>query len=151
MFSWAINTALVKIGILLLYWRIFNNDRQFRRLVFVVGAFVIATHTALVFSFIFQCTPVSYFWNPAQAGGCFDQSAFYMSGGSLNIVGDVLVLALPMHMIWKLQTSRSQKLAVSFLFLLGSLWVFLSTTLRCTLLTRVVYASRAFSGCWPSN
>ena len=124
MFSWAINTALVKIGILLLYWRIFGNDRQFRRLVFVVGGFVIATHTALVFSFIFQCTPVSYFWDPARGGGCFDQSAFYMSGGSLNIVGDALVLALPMHMIWKLHTSRSQKLAVTFLFLLGSLWVF---------------------------
>lgn len=121
MFSWAIGTGIVKIGILLLYWRIFGNDRRVRKWIFVVGAIVVATHTALFFAFVFQCSPISFFWTQAPGGSCFQQDNFYMSGGSLNILGDCMVLGLPMYSIWHLQTSKSQKLAVTFLFLLGSL------------------------------
>ena len=121
MFSWAIGTGVVKIGILLLYWRIFGKDETVRGWIKIVGIIVTATHFSLFWSFIFQCTPVSFFWDQDQPGSCFMQDDFYMSGGSLNILGDVMVLALPTRSIWKLKASKSQKLAVTFLFLLGSL------------------------------
>lgn len=120
MICWALGVTVVKIGILLFYWRVFSV-RRFRRRVAIVGALVLSCGIGLVFSFAFQCFPVSYFFTRKGNAHCINGQAFYMSGAILNILGDALVWTLPIGQVLKLNTTLGQKLSLLFLFGLGVL------------------------------
>ena len=120
--GWIASVTAVKISVLMFYWRIFAV-KDFRHWILALGIYIVLTGIALVFAFIFQCTPVSYFWTGTSEGKCVDQLTFYLAAGSLNIVGDVLVIILPLRQVWKLNTSKGQRLALTCLFLLGGLYV----------------------------
>ena len=120
MMFWALGAAIVKIGILLFYWRIFIV-REFRRLVPVVGSIVLSSSLAIFLSFMFQRRPIPRFWADTNAGSCIDQVAFYLFAGSINIASDVLVLSLSMRQVWKLNATVYERTALTFLFCLGSL------------------------------
>ena len=120
MMSWALGVAVVKIGILLFYWRVFVV-REFRRRVLLVGAIILASSTAIFLSFMVQCNPIPRFWGDTEDGYCINQVAFYISGGSINIPSDILVLSLPIRRVWKLNAPLSQRIALLFLFCLGGL------------------------------
>ena len=122
MMSWTLGAAAVKIGILLFYWRVFIG-RDIRLRIAIVGAVVLASGTALLFSFMFQCDPISRFWHDTDDGHCFNQLPFYLTGGSINIITDILVLSLPIRTVWKLKTSISHRISLLFLFCLGGLYV----------------------------
>jgi len=112
----------VKVGILLFYWRVFPT-RAFRVAVIVVGCFSAGIFLSNFFSFMFQCLPISKFWNPLGPGTCFDQNSFYLASAIINVIGDVAVLSLPLPVVWSLHTSKNKKWSLSFLFLLGALLV----------------------------
>lgn len=112
-----------KISILLFYIRIFSF-RNFRILAYIVGGIVISHGIGVFFAAIFQCSPITYTWDKTIIGGsCFDQEAFYRYVSPPNIVTDVLILVMPLPYVWKLQTQVEQKVALTGVFLLGSLWV----------------------------
>lgn len=112
-----------KISILLFYIRIFSF-RNFRALAYVVAGIVISHGIGVFFAAIFQCSPIAYTWNKTIVGGsCFDQEAFYRYVSPPNIVTDVLILVMPLPYVWKLHTQVGQKVALTGVFLLGSLWV----------------------------
>ena len=46
--------------------------------------------------------------------------------GALNILTDLMILAIPMPLIWKLQADVWRRLSLAFTFLLGSFVVFAS-------------------------
>ena len=120
MMFWALGVAVVKIGILLFYWRIFAV-REFRRRVAMVGALLLASSFAIFMSFMLQCIPIPRFWGDTEDGHCINQVAFYISGGSVNIASDILVLSLPIRQVWKLNAPVNQRVALVFLFCLGGL------------------------------
>ena len=73
---------------------------------------------------IIQCTPVQYFWNREIPGGkCIDADAYYFSTGLSSTIIMVLVLALPLPLIWKLQISLSRRFGLAVIFLMGALYV----------------------------
>ncbi|KAJ5915995.1 hypothetical protein N7504_000010 [Penicillium tannophilum] len=110
-----------KISILLFYIRIFSF-RNFRALAYVVAGIVISHGIGVFFAAIFQCSPIAYTWNKTIVGGsCFDQEAFYRYVSPPNIVTDVLILVMPLPYVWKLHTQVGQKVALTGVFLLGSL------------------------------
>ena len=117
---WALGVLAVKIGVLLFYARLFTIG-NFRRWVIAAGAFVTATHVSIIIAQLFQCTPVSHFWTAADGGHCINEVAFYLASGCLNIVGDVLVVSLPIRPVWQLRTSLGMRVALLFLFCLGGL------------------------------
>ena len=118
--NWTLGVAVVKVGILLFYWRVFAV-REFRRHVLLVGAIVLTSSTAIFLSFMAQCNPIPRFWNDTVDGNCINQVAFWVSGGSINIASDILVLSLPIRRVWKLNAPLSQRVALVFLFCLGGL------------------------------
>ena len=120
MMSWALGVAVVKVGILLFYWRVFIVP-EFRRRVVMVGAIVLTSSTAIFFCFLVQCNPIPRFWADTEDGYCINQVAFYIAGGSLNIASDILVLSLPIRQVWKLNAPLNQRIALVFLFCLGGL------------------------------
>lgn len=111
-----------KISILLLYRRIFTSDK-FHRVLWCVGGFVLAFAITAIFLQIFQCTPIEAIWYTNIERHCVDISASYIAMGTINIVTDVAILCLPMPQLWQLQMSRTRKVQMIGMFLLGGLYV----------------------------
>ncbi|KAL2863974.1 uncharacterized protein BJX67DRAFT_229130 [Aspergillus lucknowensis] len=124
-----------KISILLFYDRIFRTPK-FRILTYVVGAIVLAHGIGVLFAAIFQCSPVQFAWDKNIPGGsCFDQQAFYRYVSPPNILTDLLILIMPLPFVWKLHTRLTQKLALTFVFILGGLGI-VTSVLRMTIFFR---------------
>ena len=77
---------------------------------------------ALIFSVIFGCKPVGYFWDKTiQGGHCINENVLSYGITAANIATDIIVLVLPIPWLWNLQMRTSKKLALSGIFVLGSL------------------------------
>jgi hypothetical protein len=77
-----------------------------------------------IFAIIFQCTPVSYFWNVwdgLHEGHCVDQWAVFLSGGVISTSLDVVLILLPVFWISQLQFSNAKKITTVGMFSLGVL------------------------------
>ena len=73
------------------------------------------------------CHPIAYNWDKSIPGGhCENQNQTNFAVGVTNLVIDLLVVALPMPMLWKLQLTLSRKLQVMGMFGLGAMLVFTS-------------------------
>ena len=70
---------------------------------------------------VFSCMPVQSFYDPSVSGTCIDSVSFYMASAILNAIHDFLILALPLPLVWRLQTTTRRKLAISSLFVIGGL------------------------------
>ncbi|PWY66516.1 hypothetical protein BO94DRAFT_613741 [Aspergillus sclerotioniger CBS 115572] len=69
-----------------------------------------------------SCRPVSYFWNQfnGASGTCIKTDTFFLATAIINMVNDIVVLAVPFPQIAKLQMNRRKKLAVCAILALGS-------------------------------
>lgn len=83
---------------------------------------------------VFQCDLTSLYWDRTSYGLCINLTGFLISTSVLNLCTDVSILILPISVVWKLQIKKSQKIAISGIFLLGGLYV-LAFTLNRTRLT----------------
>jgi hypothetical protein len=72
---------------------------------------------------VFDCHPVNYFWTRTGDGHCLQPFIWQEIFAALNICSDIALLILPIPMVWALQVSRSQKISLSAIFLLGFLYV----------------------------
>ena len=59
----------------------------------------------------------------ARGQECLDKSAIVIGATVLNVVSDLMILAIPIAAIWNLQMARSQKYRLSAVFADGSLQV----------------------------
>ena len=109
---------------LFLYLRIFPGT-SFRLVTHVLIAFIVAVSIAFITVTIFQCKPISAFWDKTllknPANHCFKAKAFWFSYSVINIVSDVLILLLPISEVIKLQLPRREKVALCGVFSLGIL------------------------------
>lgn len=114
----------IKFSLLSFYWRIFKQS-SIRIPIYVLGTIVSCWGTAVMLITIFQCTPVSDFWNrfsPTAKGPfhCGVNVNQFFDGNSIpNIITDAAILVLPIPYIWKLQLPRAQKFALTSIFILG--------------------------------
>ncbi|KAI9756399.1 MAG: hypothetical protein M1815_003660 [Lichina confinis] len=115
--------TVVKISILFFYRRLFDTHR-FRKLSSGVGIVVLAYWLAFTFATIFQCTPVDRLWIRHLEGTCINTPVLFLAASVINIVTNILIVVLPLPIVWSLRVSRQQKLALTGLLLLGSLYVF---------------------------
>ena len=116
--------AMVKFSILLLYVRVFPGV-QFRRFVYGMGIVVALWWVTCQCITVFECTPIHFFWTGTPSTGhCVHIRAYFIGQAIPNIITDLLIMALPLPPIWKLNLPRRQKFALSGVFLLGCLWVY---------------------------
>lgn len=115
-------SALIKASLLLLYYRYFGISKRFRWALYTCGAIIACWYIAVTFSTIFQCTPVSAFWDRTiQHAKCVDLVQFSIGSGITNLLTDVMILCLPMPMVWSLHMNRAQKWTLTGIFFLGFL------------------------------
>lgn len=91
--------------------------------VYAVGAFVVAWYISIQITAIAQCLPINYYWNRAGEGHCIENNNFYIALAALNLLTDVVILIIPIPLVWHLNTSRSKKIGLTVVFLLGTLYV----------------------------
>jgi len=96
-------------------------QRMYRIAIFslltLVALFAVATTVAGVF----QCIPVDKAWNKSKKGHCYNLVDAWYSNAVFSITTDFLILMLPMHMVYKLQRERGEKLLLYGVFGLGLL------------------------------
>lgn len=127
----------VKTSILILYARLFRTQ-TFKRVCIGVWVFTACWAVAAFTSNILQCTPVSYFWNKAQPGHCIPNALIVigLTNGVLSFVGDLVILALPIPMIWALQINFRRKIALNAIFFIGG-FVCLTSIFRFVALAHI--------------
>ena len=121
---WLATAAATKASLLLLYYRLFSPSRRFRFAVRIGAVIVFCQWVSLTCAAIFQCRPLAAFWNHAiRDAKCINLPRFTIVGGVLNLLTDVLILCLPIPMVWGLNTTKTQKVTLTCIFLLGILYV----------------------------
>lgn len=113
--------ALNKLGVLLMYQRLFGIERRLTIAVKVVAATVVAWWFGVEVVTLVQCHPVDKFWSQAKEGSCIDLVTFFEASAIPNVIIDFIILLLPQPILWKLRMSMSNKIALCGIFLLGAL------------------------------
>ena len=128
--------AAIKLSILLMYRRIFWVDCSFRPQSLLVSIVVVMFWLATTVATLTNCIPWKYNWSgPSFPKYCSNYNIFWMVTGAIEVLIDMVILALPVRMVLGLQLSRKHKVSVLFIFLLGGL------CLPFSLIGRYVYVS----------
>jgi len=123
---WNATLPVIKLAITLFYMRIFPVSSM-KIACKIVNWYLLLWFIAFQTTAIFQCTPVSYFWNrETEKGHCIESTKFFIALATTNLFTDVALLVLPIPQIWKLKVPRAQKFRLSSIFLVGTLYVFLT-------------------------
>ncbi|KAH6876100.1 hypothetical protein BKA58DRAFT_419471 [Alternaria rosae] len=118
-FVYAWSVCVIKLSILALYRRIFGINMLGWFCVGMTAAYLITNHVVLPL----YTRPLSYYWdqwNGAQGEILVNEAKFYLGAGIFNLLGDVCILCIPISHVVKLQMEKTQKVAICFIFLLGS-------------------------------
>ena len=119
---WLATAAATKASLLLLYYRLFFPSRRFRLAIYIASIAVFSQWFSVTLVTVFQCRPVAAFWNKTIPGAeCVNISHFTVASGIMNLLTDILILCLPIRMVWGLNTTNTQKITLTGIFLLGSL------------------------------
>ncbi|KAJ5091790.1 hypothetical protein NUU61_006660 [Penicillium alfredii] len=119
--TYKIVIAVNKLSFLCLYLRIFPA-RAFRWTCY--GGLVLISVWGLVFVFvtIFQCKPISSFWDKSiKNPQCLPNEPLWMSFSVINIIFDLAILALPIYPLSQLRLPRAKKIGLLVVFGMGAL------------------------------
>ena len=123
--TYIFTTTLAKASVLMLYYRVFSLRARWFRIAWWANVGLLASYViGITLQTFLQCAPqsISTFWNPDDP--CHAASNPHaVAFGCWNAFVDLTILVLPVRMVWSLQMSRKQKIAVSGIFLLGLMYV----------------------------
>ena len=118
LYAW--NLGWTKLSLLLMYYRIFRVP-YFKKMAWIVGAFVMAWVVTITFLFIFICVPVRKLWTPDLPGYCIDQVGTWIANAASTLLSDMVILLLPVHQTWALRLKKREKVGLTVVFGLGFL------------------------------
>ncbi|PVH95164.1 hypothetical protein DM02DRAFT_660418 [Periconia macrospinosa] len=117
--------CFVKFSILVFYLKI-DPRKLTKWAVYFLMAFVFALSITTFFVLLLVCVPPSLFWKPAEQAlhpeKCLKQTTqqvFFNINGIMNIVQDVGIYILPIPIIFTLQMSLRQKVALAAILSVG--------------------------------
>ena len=119
--AYCLTMIIVKLSIGLLLLRLTINKIHIWILYIMMALSAI---TGIVFFFVtmFQCFPVSFFWNKAEAGSCIDvhilEGLTYLYG-AINAITDFTFGLLPLALIYNLQMDRKTKILLAPILSMG--------------------------------
>jgi hypothetical protein len=118
--------CFAKIGILLLYRRIFDaggaKTKWFRWSVIVLIVLTFINGVVGTCIMLFQCMPiVSIYDKTVPSTHCINVYVFVGASAAIGIIGDFILIALPIPMLRSLQVSTRKKIGIGFMFAVASL------------------------------
>lgn len=107
-----------KLSVLALYHRVFTFATRFMKWgVISTGALTVLWFTTGTLGVFLECRPLYTIWTES----CLPSKSSSIVFAAVNFATDIVVLVLPQRVIWKLNRSPRERLAISGLFLLGIL------------------------------
>lgn len=120
-------TSVAKASALFFYSRLFTQAHtRFRYCIYAVHALNALWLVGIIFSVIFECTPIEKVWNSSLPGRCDNSRTLWLGSGIPSLILDVFILVLPVPMLLRLQMSPSRKLLAVGVIILGYLVVVVS-------------------------
>ncbi|KAI1170845.1 hypothetical protein F4777DRAFT_583518 [Nemania sp. FL0916] len=116
---YALEIALVKLSILNLYQQLFRQSLWFYRATWLVAAAVIALALWVILGSDLQCVPIAATWDPTVHANCINYGLSALLSYVVNIIIDVVILAMPIPMVMKLQVSHHRKWMLILTFATG--------------------------------
>ncbi|KAI1380125.1 hypothetical protein F4677DRAFT_405911 [Hypoxylon crocopeplum] len=119
-------TSATKLSILLMYRRLFSISASFRRQVLVVSLLVVIFWIGCTVADLLNCIPIEWTWLNSldDPRYCFNYNIFWMATGVAEALLDVLIIVMPVRVVLGLQLTKSKKIAVVAVFLLGAFVIF---------------------------
>jgi hypothetical protein len=110
-----------KMAFVLLYYRIVSLS-YWRWTYIGAIVFLVLWDICVILIFFLTCIPMNAIWDQSVKGKCVSHTLelAYATAG-ISIFTDLAVAILPLPFIWTLNLRRSQKIALSGVFLLGCL------------------------------
>lgn len=90
----------------------------------ITMAVVVAAGIAQVITLIFQCVPISYFWDrlrDTRGGWCININIFGWASSAINAALEIWLICLPLPELIKLRLYWRRKLRVCLMLIAGSL------------------------------
>lgn len=116
------SVAFPKLSVLAMYLRFFIT-RPYRVISYLTGAVIVAAAIAGVITSLSSCRPFSARWDMERLDtSCINVVRFWQGMSVPNIATDLVILILPMPVIWQLKLPKSQKIALTGVLILGSLY-----------------------------
>lgn len=115
-----------KLAMLFFYLRIFIERWQ-RRACYLLMGILVATAVAAFIANMMTCDPVRFQWGDSLVGEdggaphCFKQQLFWSLISLPNVITDLIMLALPVPVICKIQLTWKDKVGLIFTFATGSM------------------------------
>lgn len=134
-----VSEMFTQLSILFFYLRVFDST-LFRKCAIGISVFVVCFGAANTFSMIFQCTPISFFWDGwtgEYAGKCININTFSWIRAAIEIIIDLAIISLPIPLLLNLKLNWHKKLQILSMFSIGFLWVEFSWTFCQIFVTRV--------------
>ena len=119
-FTWLISVVFPKLAVLTLYLKLFAIQRETRIVCYVTAGMIVANCVGSSIAGFFICQPLNFLWNQSIPGHCFQINQWYRWVRLVNIISDVVILALPIPHVLQLHTSIRMKVGLLITFLLGS-------------------------------
>ncbi|KAF4777397.1 integral membrane protein [Colletotrichum scovillei] len=110
---------LAKLSIIALFARVFP-DRKFQIINKLVFVFLVGHGLVFLFVIMFECTPIAGIWDRTIERKCVNVNAVAMASAILSIVEDIVIFAMPIQQLSRLQLGFKKKVAVGFMLSLGS-------------------------------
>lgn len=114
--------TLIKLSILLFYQRIFATQ-QFRQWINIVETLMILWMLINNFIATFQCNSLRKVWEIETLEHCFNPLSYIIDVHTTNLILNIVILALSVSAVWRLQLSLAKKISVAGIFLLSELYV----------------------------
>lgn len=118
--TYALTITMVRISILILYRRVFATA-AFRKKTVVVAALCLTWFCVIVLLDVLQCHPIADTFIYPRPNTCINLQNFLWAMTTSNLVLDLIMLCLPLHMVWSLDLPRSEKAFLYIVFSLGGL------------------------------
>ncbi|KAK8863382.1 hypothetical protein PGQ11_009617 [Apiospora arundinis] len=126
----------IKLSILWLYRHLFAIKTNVQRAIHGVAAVAIAWLIGTTLAIVFQCRPISAYWETVVSSEfCSENSKVLLGYEMTNLFIDVAILCIPLAVVPRLQLATTKKASVTTVFLLGAL-VCVFSILRLTAIYR---------------
>ncbi|KAF2245922.1 hypothetical protein BU26DRAFT_432477 [Trematosphaeria pertusa] len=120
-----LSTTLTKVSIALMILRI-SNSRKLKWSMAPLIAIVVCVNFTGLIMLVAGCTPFEGQWNYMIQRKCWPREAMMSQNwlqGAVSIASDFIYTSLPIFVVWGLNITRRQKVAISGLIALGLLWI----------------------------
>ncbi|MCJ1280196.1 hypothetical protein MMC21_008023 [Puttea exsequens] len=90
-------------------------ERSHHIVIYSVLAFTVAVTFSGFVGAVFQCTPVSSYWdlvNPLENPKCINILAFDTFNLAMSVLEDIIIWALPLPVVWNLKVPRDRKMGL---------------------------------------